>query len=464
MNASVAMQVAVTKRFGDLEIQVYENPEVGHTKAQDDFWMTREQVGAALEYDEPRKRIAVIHSRNKDRLDPLSRGFQIETPSGIQTMVCYSLKGVMEICRFSKQPKANAFIDFCWDVIAALMRGETVSLKANQAELKRQERFEKMTQTLIEIHSKMDAFEAARQQDRNALDNVLFVCKQLDRKLASTSQQPEQATQTPKTEQSATQNPSKTYKGRSEWRTEIYNLVNKITALSGLTLNCVLHQGYDYLSRNYGWYFKDARKDYIKRVGYQGSVSNISGLDVIEASEMYKSIFMSIMKDRYEAEKHDAEVKKGIKGALTKKPALIPADMLPKRHKVEPVEEAEDFPQSGGDMEIVAEAQAVEIEEVEESVETTTVVQKRKNYYTKPRAEILRPIIEPVAKKLGDKTSGYWKTYQKVYDVVGVSKMDRMRRTYTRIHGKPPKAKMDVFMESDKSLKLFKDAVKKVST
>lgn len=241
-------------------------------------------------------------------------------------------------------------------------------------------------------------------------------------------------------------------------------MVNKITALSGLTLNCVLHQGYDYLSRNYGWYFKDARKDYIKRVGYQGSVSNISGLDVIEASEMYKSIFMSIMKDRYEAEKHDAEVKKGIKGVLTKKPALIPADMLPKRHKVEPVEEAEDFPQSGGDMEIVAEAQAVEIEEVEESVETTTVVQKRKNYYTKPRAEILRPIIEPVAKKLGDKTSGYWKTYQKVYDVVGVSKMDRMRRTYTRIHGKPPKAKMDVFMESDKSLKLFKDAVKKVST
>lgn len=73
----------------------------------------------------------------------------------------------------------------CWDVIAALMRGETVSLNANQTELKRQERFDKMTQALTEIQSKMDALEAARQQDRNALDNVLFVCKQLERKLVS---------------------------------------------------------------------------------------------------------------------------------------------------------------------------------------------------------------------------------------------------------------------------------------
>ena len=44
-------------------------------------------------------------------LDPLSRGLQIATPSGIQTMVCYSLKGVMEIPRHSPHPKTNALID-----------------------------------------------------------------------------------------------------------------------------------------------------------------------------------------------------------------------------------------------------------------------------------------------------------------------------------------------------------------
>lgn len=68
--------------------------------------MTREQIGAALEYDDPRKRIAVIHTRNKDRLDSLSRRFQIETPSGIQEMIVYTLRGAMEICRYSRQPKA----------------------------------------------------------------------------------------------------------------------------------------------------------------------------------------------------------------------------------------------------------------------------------------------------------------------------------------------------------------------
>ena len=148
-NENVAMQLATTRKFGELEIQVYENPAVGHSRVQDDFW---------------------IHNRNTTRLDPLSTQLKMSQVEGKRTVtrevVCYSLRGVMEICRYSTQPKANAFIDFCWDVIAALMRGETVSLNANQTELKRQERFDKMTQALAEIHSKMDALEAARQQDR----------------------------------------------------------------------------------------------------------------------------------------------------------------------------------------------------------------------------------------------------------------------------------------------------------
>ena len=150
--------------------------------------MTREQVGTALGYKNPSISIGTIHKRNAARLDPLSGLINLITPGGKQQTYVYNMRGVMEICRYSTQPKANAFIDFCWDVIAALMRGETVSLKVNQAELKRQERFDKMTQALTEIQSKMDALEAARQQDRNALDNVLFVCKQLERKIISMGQ------------------------------------------------------------------------------------------------------------------------------------------------------------------------------------------------------------------------------------------------------------------------------------
>ena len=475
MNANVEMKVATTRNFGDLEIQVYENPAVGHTKAQDDFWMTREQIGQALEYGNPKVAISNIHQRNAERLDPLSRVLKLSTVEGKRTVarevVCYSLRGVMEICRYSTQPKANAFIDFCWDVMVALMQGETVSLRTNQAEIKRQERFDQMIQTLTEIHSKMDALEVARQQDRNALDNVLFVCKQLERKLSSTDQpqkQPEQPTTTTAKETNNT-----TYKGRSEWRTEIYKLGNSIARMTGLPLNAILKQAYDYIGRNYGWYFKDERKAYVERVGYKGDIKNISGLDIIEDSETWKSIFMAIMKDRCENEKHDAEVKKGIKSSLAKKPALIPAEMLPRRHKVEeaePVEEVdevEDLPQTmspenpgGHDIKIVAEVQAVEIETP--AAEAPAVEQpKKRAYHYQP--SITLPIIEPLAKKLGDKTIGYRITYAKIYNAIGVTKMDRMRKAYVRTHNKPPKSTPEIFQYSDKNLKVFKEAAKAVA-
>lgn len=472
MNAKVenTLVLADTKKFGTLDIRVYENPAVDHTRPQDDFWMTREQIGAALEYKNPSISIGTIHKRNAKRLDPLSGLINLITPGGKQQTYVYNMRGVMEICRYSTQPKADAFMDFCWDVIAALMRGETVSLKANQAELKRQERFDQMIQTLTEIHSKMDALEAARQQDRNALDNVLFVCKQLERKLNATNQPPKPPEQTTTIAATAAKEThSTTYKGRSEWRTEIYKLGNSIARMSGSTLNAVLKQAYDYIGRNYGWYFKDERRMYVERVGYKGDIKNLSGLDIIEDSETWKSIFMSIMKDRYENEKHDSEVRKGIKSALTKKPPMIPADMIPTRHKFE------DFPPvlspetpGGDDIKVVAEVHAVEVETPAAEtpvVEAPAVDEPKKESRrcnTKVKS-ITFPIVEPIAKKLGDKTVGCWITYAKIYDTIGVVKMDRMRKAYVRSHNKPPKCTPDIFQYSDKNMKVFKEAAKVVA-
>ena len=85
--------------------------------------MTREQVGIALEYDKPVDRIKTIHSRNRDRLDkfagltklvnPANRTNSRGSGSGPQLTTIYTLRGVMEICRLSRQPKADAFMDFC---------------------------------------------------------------------------------------------------------------------------------------------------------------------------------------------------------------------------------------------------------------------------------------------------------------------------------------------------------------
>lgn len=92
----------------------------------EEFWVTRAQMGAALEYNNPATAIKNIHSRYKERLDKYSRVAQIELPSGgPQSVVLYSRRGVMEICRHSDQPKADAFMDFTWDVMDSLASGTT---------------------------------------------------------------------------------------------------------------------------------------------------------------------------------------------------------------------------------------------------------------------------------------------------------------------------------------------------
>ncbi len=96
-----------------------------------EFFMTRQQIGEALEYDFPKKAIEKIHARHKDRLDQFSirvsldlRGNQTDSPLGSgygeQETVLYSAKGVYETCRWSRQPKADAFYDYVYEILEEL--------------------------------------------------------------------------------------------------------------------------------------------------------------------------------------------------------------------------------------------------------------------------------------------------------------------------------------------------------
>ena len=89
--------------------------------------MTREQIGSALEYKYPTDAIYLIHKKNPDRIIKNSATFILMGANGKphETYV-YTLKGAMEICLFSRQPKADKFMNFVWDVMEALMHGETV--------------------------------------------------------------------------------------------------------------------------------------------------------------------------------------------------------------------------------------------------------------------------------------------------------------------------------------------------
>ncbi|NHM25959.1 hypothetical protein G7K71_02820 [Desulfofundulus sp. TPOSR] len=89
-----------------------------------EVWLTRRQIGEALEYKYPENAIKNIHMRYRERLDKFLRVAQIELPSGgIQKVVLYTWKDVYEICRWSNKPKANKFIDWVWDVPEAIRQG-----------------------------------------------------------------------------------------------------------------------------------------------------------------------------------------------------------------------------------------------------------------------------------------------------------------------------------------------------
>lgn len=98
--------------FGEIKCDFYGDGE--------DFYVTREQIGLALEYADPQKAIGNLHNAHKERMKKYSF---LESRNG-RNIYFYNRKGVMELCRWSQQPKADAFMDFCWEVMDSLMSGK----------------------------------------------------------------------------------------------------------------------------------------------------------------------------------------------------------------------------------------------------------------------------------------------------------------------------------------------------
>ncbi|HBE9553505.1 BRO family protein [Clostridioides difficile] len=122
------LELVKSESFGKVQCDFYEND----TK---DILMTREQIGTALGYSEPRISISNIHTRNKDRLDKFSAVINLITPQGTpQDTIVYTAKGVMEICRYSRQPKADDFMDWVWDVVDTIRKTGSYDMNINNLE------------------------------------------------------------------------------------------------------------------------------------------------------------------------------------------------------------------------------------------------------------------------------------------------------------------------------------------
>lgn len=119
----MSLKLITTEIFNNLSCNFYGN-------TNDDILLTREQIGQALEYADPSKAIRKIHLKHKDRLDELcvriktntfdipQNGASREQNNNLVTeRVYYTERGIMEICRWSRQRNANLFMDWVWDII-----------------------------------------------------------------------------------------------------------------------------------------------------------------------------------------------------------------------------------------------------------------------------------------------------------------------------------------------------------
>lgn len=114
------MELITSEKFGNIRCDFYNDGK--------DIWLTRRQIGEALEYGKPNDAITDIHMRHKARLDQFSTTRKLRVVEGSRAvtreMVLYSAKGVYEVCRWSQQPKADAFFDFVYELLERLRKGE----------------------------------------------------------------------------------------------------------------------------------------------------------------------------------------------------------------------------------------------------------------------------------------------------------------------------------------------------
>lgn len=114
-----SLQLIKSEPFFGVQCDFYQD-------GRQDIVVTREQIGQALGYENPMIAIAKIHDRHKDRLDKFSVLTKLGNAHDGKTYktYVYSALGVYEICRWSRQARADDFMDWVWSVIEKLRTGQ----------------------------------------------------------------------------------------------------------------------------------------------------------------------------------------------------------------------------------------------------------------------------------------------------------------------------------------------------
>lgn len=255
------------KKFGSLSCDFYQKDK--------SFYMTEPQIGTALEYAHPLKAINNIFQRNIERLNPLSDVLNLRTTDQkVYKVRVFTLRGVMEICRYSKQPKANAFMDFVWDVMESLYRGESVIVPTQEVTAPQATNSEELMDLLKRILKEQ---EDIKYQLASLPDSFSQSANPASIKKIGYRSSPNQ----------------------SGWRAAIYSKIHEIVKNypdKQVNKHDILQKIYEKMNRDYGFVEEQERREYRRRHP-NTSGPYITRMDMIEDNGTLSSIFESILED-----------------------------------------------------------------------------------------------------------------------------------------------------------------------
>lgn len=163
-----ALQLATQESFNGITCDFYNRG--------DELLMTRNQIGTALGYDKPSDSIEVIHRRHRDRLDKFSATDKLTGTDGKSyNTYLYSEKGIFEICRWSRQPKADAFMDWVWNIVESYRNGKLTANSSSQITV---QQAKEITDTINDLSSGFNVLCKQINSMENAFDNQFMEFKQ----------------------------------------------------------------------------------------------------------------------------------------------------------------------------------------------------------------------------------------------------------------------------------------------
>ncbi len=258
------LQLVKTGKFNDIACDFY--------SSEDDIWMTRKQIGEALEYDNPKDAIYRIHERHKDRLDKHSVVDKLSTTDDKKyDTILYNERGVMEICRWSKQPKANTFMDWVWDIVQAYRYGK---LKTGTPVTTVEQFLTEQTELMKQMERNNERLYKVTIQGFNQLADIVKEMKAERKELYKQIGKPTKDIPVVDTESVIAE-----YK-LNEWKSNVYSIINDILKESdelGTTTRDILKEVYRYLTNTYGIVWEQDRKEYKEKynIGERGNVPTI---------------------------------------------------------------------------------------------------------------------------------------------------------------------------------------------